>query len=87
MIKKIDIAGICMWAIYLILLGSGFAVVFAGGGMEQNVEQNIIAQKIIEVTTVVPEDDWTDYLEWIVPGVITPIILFYAGYKMNKRRK
>lgn len=83
MIKKIlssDAAAIGMWAIYLILIGAAFAAAaLAGGG----VEQNMAVQKSIEVIVQVPEDDWKDYLVWLVPGVIVPIVLFW----LNKRRK
>ena len=82
MIKKIlssDAAALGMWAVYLILVLGAFTFAALAGGMEQN----IMAQKAIEVNIVVPEDDWKDYLVWLVPGVIVPIALYWA----NKRRK
>jgi len=80
--KSSDAAGIGMWIAYFVAFAFFYwaSAALAGGGLEPGMQQ-----QAIEILT--PEDDWTDYLEWIVPGVITPIVLFYAGYKINKRRK
>jgi len=79
-LKSSDAAGIGMWMAYFFALMCFMyaAQALAGGGLEPGMQQ-----QAIELTIQVPEDNWKDYLVWLVPGVIVPIGLFW----LNKRRK
>lgn len=78
--KSSDAAGIGMWVAYFV---AAVCLLYAAQALAGGMEQNMIAQKTIEITVQTPENDWEDYLIWLVPGVIVPIVLFW----LNKRRK
>lgn len=61
----------------IILLIFGVSLAYAGGG-DWPPEQQMV-QKAIEVTVKPPEEDWTDYLKWLLPGVFVPIGIYWLS--------